>query len=162
MRMSGKLGRVAALRALSLLGSGSGVNIASTQLTDTANLARLNTANVFAESQTIQKTGQSAELLVVDSSGSGATSTTGYGFRMPSTGYIGWGSGSNPGYVNGAISNDSAGTLKLTTDVDATYAYWRAKYKSSDGTAGISGTMTTASLVGKTLTFKDGIITGFA
>lgn len=35
-------------------------------------------------------------------------------------------------------------------------------YKSSDGSAGISGTMTTASLVGKTLTFKDGLITGFA
>ena len=35
-------------------------------------------------------------------------------------------------------------------------------YKSSDGSAGITGTMTTASLVGKTLTFKNGIVTGFA
>jgi hypothetical protein len=35
-------------------------------------------------------------------------------------------------------------------------------FVSSDNTAGISGTMTTAALVGKTLTFKDGIIVGFA
>lgn len=34
--------------------------------------------------------------------------------------------------------------------------------QSSDGSAGLTGTLTTASLVGKTLTFKDGIITGFA
>ena len=34
--------------------------------------------------------------------------------------------------------------------------------QSSDGSTGITGTMTTASLVGKTLTFKDGIIVGFA
>jgi hypothetical protein len=34
--------------------------------------------------------------------------------------------------------------------------------QSSDGSAGLTGTLTTALLVGKTLTFKDGIITGFA
>ena len=34
--------------------------------------------------------------------------------------------------------------------------------QSSDGSAGLTGTLTTASLVGKTLTFKDGIITDFA
>lgn len=33
---------------------------------------------------------------------------------------------------------------------------------SSDGSAGITTTVTTASLVGKTITIKDGIITGFA
>src|SRR5450631_4514292 len=32
-------------------------------------------------------------------------------------------------------------------------------YISSDGSAGFTGTLTTASLVGKTVTFKDGIIT---
>ena len=37
-----------------------------------------------------------------------------------------------------------------------------AGYISSDGSTGYTGTVTTASLVGKTLTIKDGIITGFA
>lgn len=35
-------------------------------------------------------------------------------------------------------------------------------FKSSDGSAGFTGTVTTASLVGKTITIEDGIITGFA
>ena len=35
-------------------------------------------------------------------------------------------------------------------------------YISSDGSTGYTGSVTTASLVGKTLTIKDGIITGFA
>ena len=35
-------------------------------------------------------------------------------------------------------------------------------YKSSDGSSGISTTITTSSLAGKTITVKDGIITGFA
>jgi hypothetical protein len=35
-------------------------------------------------------------------------------------------------------------------------------YISSDGSTGITTTITTASLVGKTITIKDGIITGFA
>jgi hypothetical protein len=35
-------------------------------------------------------------------------------------------------------------------------------YSSSDGSAGISTTVTTASLVGNTITIKDGLITGFA
>lgn len=35
-------------------------------------------------------------------------------------------------------------------------------YLSSDGSAGITTTVTTASLVGKTITIKDGLITGFA
>jgi len=37
-----------------------------------------------------------------------------------------------------------------------------AGYISSDGSTGYTGTVTTASLVGKTITIKDGIITGFA
>ena len=35
-------------------------------------------------------------------------------------------------------------------------------YKTSDGAAGYTGTLTTASLVGKTVTIKDGIITGIS
>lgn len=37
-----------------------------------------------------------------------------------------------------------------------------AGFISSDGSTGYTGTVTTASLVGKTITIKDGIITGFA
>ena len=37
-----------------------------------------------------------------------------------------------------------------------------AGYTSSDGSAGFTGTVTTASLVGKTITIKDGIITNVA
>ena len=37
-----------------------------------------------------------------------------------------------------------------------------AGYLSSDGSTGYTGTVTTASLVGKTLTIKDGIVTSFA
>ena len=45
------------------------------------------------------------------------------------------------------------------TTVKATSA---AGFISSDGSTGFTGTVTAASLVGKTLTIKDGIITGFA
>ena len=51
-----------------------------------------------------------------------------------------------------------AGTLTATT-VKVTSS---AGYISSDGSTGITTTVTTASPVGKTLTIKDGIITGFA
>ncbi len=36
-----------------------------------------------------------------------------------------------------------------------------SKYQSSDGSNGITTTVTTASLVGKTITIKDGLIVGF-
>ena len=52
----------------------------------------------------------------------------------------------------------STGALTATT-VKVTSA---GGFKSSDDSAGITTTVTTASLVGKTLTIKDGIITGFA
>ena len=52
----------------------------------------------------------------------------------------------------------SMGALTATT-VKVTSA---GGYISSDGSTGITTTVTTASLVGKTLTIKDGIITGFA
>jgi hypothetical protein len=62
---------------------------------------------------------------------------------------IGTATGTSLG-LTGALS---AGTVKATT---------AAGYKSSDGSAGYTGTVTTLSLVGKTMTFKDGIITNFA
>ena len=56
------------------------------------------------------------------------------------------------------IGSLSMGALTATT-VKVTSA---GGYISSDGSTGYTGTVTTASLVGKTLTIKDGIITGFA
>jgi len=38
----------------------------------------------------------------------------------------------------------------------------QARFKSGDGSSGISTTITTASLVGKTITVKDGIIVDFS
>jgi hypothetical protein len=54
--------------------------------------------------------------------------------------------------------------LKKVTDGDLrTGGIIQAEgYKSSDGSAGYTGTVTTASLVGKTITIKNGLITGFA
>jgi hypothetical protein len=51
------------------------------------------------------------------------------------------------------VNTFSAATVKATT---------AAGYISSDGSTGYTGTVTTSSLVGKTITIKDGIITGFA
>lgn len=50
------------------------------------------------------------------------------------------------------------GAMQMTT----VRAMSAGGYLSSDGSAGITTTVTTASLVGKTITIKDGIITGFA
>ena len=47
----------------------------------------------------------------------------------------------------------TASTVKVTS---------AGGYISSDNSTGITTTVTTASLVGKTITIKDGIITGFA
>ena len=51
------------------------------------------------------------------------------------------------------VNTFSAATVKATT---------AAGYISSDGSTGYTGTVTTSTLVGKTITIKDGIITGFA
>mgnify|MGYP006315914979 FL=1 len=51
------------------------------------------------------------------------------------------------------------GALTASTSIKPLAA---AGYLSSDGSAGYTGTVTTASLVGKTITIKDGIITAFA
>ena len=51
------------------------------------------------------------------------------------------------------VSTFSAATVKATT---------AAGYISSDGSTGYTGTVTTSTLVGKTITIKDGLITGFA
>lgn len=56
-----------------------------------------------------------------------------------------------------AIGSGTPNTGEFTT-IQVTTA---AGYKSSDGSAGYTGTVTTASLVGKTITFKDGIVVSF-
>ena len=70
------------------------------------------------------------------------------------------------------ISNNSVATLTLKKDNTAIFSSSVTStthkvtsaggYISSDNSTGITTTVTTASLVGKTLTIKDGIITGFA
>jgi hypothetical protein len=57
------------------------------------------------------------------------------------------------------LASPSAGAITISGSLQVLTA---GGYKSSDGSAGITGTMTTASLVGKTLTFKDGLVVGFA
>lgn len=79
--------------------------------------------------------------------------------------------------ISGSVANPSADvTITLTlgaitpTSVTASAAVQGltikatqvAGYISSDGSTGFTGTVTTGSLVGKTITIKDGIITGFA
>jgi hypothetical protein len=62
--------------------------------------------------------------------------------------------------INTATNNyaiqTGAGKVEFGDTIKAT------GYKSSDGSAGITTTITTASLVGKTITIKNGLITGFS
>jgi hypothetical protein len=59
-------------------------------------------------------------------------------------------------FDNGAVKTDGSGNLTASGSIKG------GGFNSSDGSAGITGTFTTASLVGKTVTFKNGLITGFA
>ena len=78
----------------------------------------------------------------------------------------------NTGSATGVIEVKGAtsGTVSVSTDATATKLTVDKPiqstvvngFVSSDASPGISGTLTTADLVGKTLTFKDGIITGYA
>jgi hypothetical protein len=54
------------------------------------------------------------------------------------------------------------GTMKVRTRAQTGYATVDALGYSASGTPGFNGTVTTASLVGKTITITNGIITGFA
>lgn len=69
----------------------------------------------------------------------------------------------SPSKVYLRISNADIGILTSTGLAALTLkATQAAGFISSDGSTGYTGTVTTATLVGKTLTIKDGIITGFA
>lgn len=89
--------------------------------------------------------------------------TTSQYYHLTSADYVGNGTGTlvrttSPVLVTPVLGDATAtsvasGTLKATS---------AAGYISSDGSTGYTGTVTSASLVGKTITIKDGIITGFA
>jgi hypothetical protein len=60
------------------------------------------------------------------------------------------------------IKNDKSVTAYGALKAPTVQAGNAAGFVSSDGSTGYTGTITTASLVGKTVTIKDGIITGIA
>lgn len=65
-----------------------------------------------------------------------------------------------PGPIGGTTA--AAGSFTTVTASTSIKPLATAGYLSSDGSAGYTGTITTGSLVGKTITIKDGIITAFA
>jgi len=81
--------------------------------------------------------------------------TTGEHYHLTSADYTGTGTGvfvrKDAAQLTGAVT--FTGTIQPTT---------AGGYKSSDGSTGYTGTVTTASLVGKTITIKDGLIVSFA
>ena len=75
------------------------------------------------------------------------------------------GNGTNPLIVLGDITGNGNDTVLNVDDgnnVISTNKAFQGAYKSADGSGGITGTLTTASLVGKTVTIKNGIITSVA
>lgn len=135
------------------------VTLASTDLTDTANLARLDAVNIFSvQNQQILSGGNSAQLnLRSDNIVLRANS-------YANCGDIGF-SATGAYRDGGAIRCIGAGHLQLSTDYSTAdtdldlhnllAANVRAAFKSSDGTAGASGTATILGLT--SLTFKDGL-----
>jgi len=81
--------------------------------------------------------------------------TTNEYYHLTSAEYTGTGTGvfvrKDAAQLTGAVT--FTGTIQPTT---------AGGYKSSDGSTGYTGTVTTASLVGKTITIKDGLIVSFA
>ena len=61
-----------------------------------------------------------------------------------------------------AVANGGTGRSDNTIIFSTIKVTSAGGFISSDGSTGFTGTVTTASLVGKTITIKDGIITGFA
>ena len=70
-----------------------------------------------------------------------------------------------PRYEFGTMATQNAARVGITGGTVAASTVQvlaAAGYLSSDGSTGYTGTVTTGSLVGKTITIKDGIITNFA
>ena len=74
---------------------------------------------------------------------------------MTSAEYTGTGTGA-------FVRKDAAQFTGATTFTGTLQPTTAGGYKSSDGSVGYTGTVTTASLVGKTITIKDGLIVSFS
>ncbi len=141
----------------------------STGLSDSANIARLNAANVFSNALNafngvvVNNDGVGGRLDLLDNGGNfrislqgadpgihiGATST--YGFTSSAT--------DARGACDSFLIRKGVAILASSTDQSASDGSFQGKYISSDGTVGFTGSGITT---GKTLTIKDGIITGYA
>ena len=152
----------------------SGVTI-STGLSDSANLARLDAANVFSAAQQISQgtlklgtAGGTAGLLQIYGTSGQVVAGGDYYQKVKSNGMFGFSnSSSNNSTADTSIGRVSAGVMGVAASATSigdggTIGTMQAHFKSSDGSSGIDTTITTASLVGKTITIKDGLITGFA
>lgn len=112
---------------------------------------------------------------VLDSIGSGGTAIghnglmglqgggTSQFYHLTSSEYTGTGSGNFVRATSPTLITPSLGAATATSLASGTVKVTNAAgFISSDNSAGITTTITSASLVGKTITIKDGIITGFA
>ena len=103
----------------------------------------------------IDKTGSNLQDLATRNHASLQAVAGGGSYHMSASEWTGTGTGDfvrkSAPQLTGAVTY--TGTLRPTT---------AGGYLSSDSSAGISTTITTGSLVGKTITIKDGLITGFA
>lgn len=66
------------------------------------------------------------------------------------------------GHNPSSIIFDTAPNYLFGGNVSFLTSLTSANYKAADGSTGISTTITTSTLVGKTITVKNGLITGFA
>lgn len=66
------------------------------------------------------------------------------------------------GGVLGSAAHSATSDFLGASATAAKAAQAASGFQSSDGSTGLNTTITTASLVGKTITVKDGLITGFA
>ena len=105
-----------------------------------------------------------ATALGVNVGTAGAFVVNGGALGTPSSGTVTNLTGTASININGTVGATTPGTGAFTTVTASTSIRALAVngYLSSDNSAGISTTVTTADLVGKTITFKDGIITAFA
>lgn len=94
------------------------------------------------------------------------TSTNPYAVAFGPTSNVGWTNAADSG--SGAFMNYTASTNVINVIATGFYVGGQIRttvaggYLSSDSSAGITTTITSASLTGKTITVKDGLITGFA
>ena len=91
--------------------------------------------------------------------GTWAVNQGGTGAGTFTSGELLFGNGTGALLVDSGLSWDNTTKVLSVTNIKATAI---GGYASSDGSTGITATITTASLVGKTITVKDGLITGFA